>query len=932
LHSGTNEQPYAASEIKGLTMRMRRWLYGLSHFSRLLFRRRELDQELNDEIAYHIEAKTEENIARGMTPEEARRAARLELGGVEQLKEKVRSMRTGAWVETLSQDIRFGLRMLLKSPAFTSIAVLTLALGVGANTAVFSLLKAVVFPSLSVPAPDEIFVFHGIRTPNDRAFLYSQPAFQHLRESRAGQVGDPRIAAHSALAEGELAPYSGGPIQPISSQLVSTDFFSVLGVPASVGRVLDHSDSTVSSGGWPVVLRYGFWQRHFNADPAILGRSQVLNGTLVSIIGVAARNFDGVIPGEAPDLWLPLEAQHDVRYVGPFDSPGDGSHKDLSKPYNQQSALFWLTLIARVPPGQSAPALARWDAAFEPDREMYEKLASPEQKAAAGNAHFLLLPAASNEGLLSATYSRPLLVLMGMVGLLLLIACLNLANLQRMRMLRRSHEFAIRSALGSSRLRLLQQLVAEMIPLGACGGLLSLWIAHVLSSALVRLSSDAPMHLDLPLSLDVYAFCLVLLLIALLVFQIFPARKLLSAEALPAVGLTSARGSIGGSDGGDTILAAQIALCVLLLSLGAMFVQTLRNLNGLNAGVDRSHILTVRFDFYNSKFADAALLALYPRMLDRLRSLPGVRFAVQDMCPPPNCLWNTPVHAAGISGETEAHQDDVGSAYFRAMGIPLVSGREFDDGDRPTTVQAAIVSRTLARRLFGPSQNPVGHRLGFGKAPDDSTYLVVGEVADVRVDDVRRPPPPLIYLPVVQHFPTRGALEVRTVKPASIEITNVRTALRAVDAQLPVSTITPLDEAYEHTFRAQSLLATLTSAFGILAVVLAAIGIYGVHSFRVARRTSEFGVRMALGASNRNVFVMVLGQALRVWAIGGLAGGALALVFSHALHKFFFGVHDYGLESWLVSSLVLGGASFLAAFLPARRASRVDPMVALRYE
>ncbi|HYY72785.1 MAG TPA: ADOP family duplicated permease [Candidatus Bathyarchaeia archaeon] len=915
-------------------MRPEHWLLTIPLRLRSLFRWAQADQELDDELRDHLEQKTEEYVAKGMAHEEARRRARLDLGGVELTKEKCRDARKVNFIENLLQDARFGLRMLWKSRFFTSIAVLTLALGVGANTAVFDLLRAVVFPSLSVPSPNEVFVLYGIRTPNDGAFLYSQPAFERLRESTARQVYGPRIAAHSALAEGEFAVYSGAPVQPVSLQLVSTNFFSVLGVSASAGRVLDRSDGTLSSGGWPVVLRYGFWQEYFNGDLAILGRSQVLNGTLVSIVGVAARNFDGVIPGEAPDLWLPLQAQHDVRYVGPFDSPGDGSHKDLSKPYNQQSTLFWLTLVARVPRGQSAPALARWDAAFEPDREIYERFASPEQKAASGNAHFLLLPAAFNEGLLSATYSKPLLVLMGMVGLLLLIACLNLANLQRTRMLRRSHEFAIRSALGSSRLRLLQQIVAESVPLGLCGGVLSLGIAHVLGSALVRLSSDAPIHLDLRFGLGVYVFCLVLLLVALVVFQILPARRLLFAQALPAGGLTSARGSIGagGSDGGDAMLGAQIALCVLLLSLAAMFVQTLRNLNGLNAGVDRSHILTVRFDFYNSNFGDAALQAIYPQMIERLRSLPGVRLAVQDMCPPPNCLWNTPVHAAGISGETEAHQDDVGSGYFRTMGIPLLGGREFDDGDRPATTQVAIVNRTLARRLFGSNQNPVGHRLGFGKAPDDATYLVVGEIADIRVDDVRRPPPPLIYLPVAQHFPTRGSLEVRTVNRASTEITNVRTALRAVDTQLPISTITPLDEAYAHTFQTQSLLARLTSLFGILAVILAVIGVYGVQSFRVARRTGEFGVRMALGASRRDVFAMVLGQALRVSAIGGLIGGALAVVFSHTLHNLLFNVHDYGLGSWFLSSLILGGASFLAAFWPARRAMGVNPMVALRYE
>ncbi len=915
-------------------MRPLSWPHKLSSWFRLLLRRRELDSALDDELKFHLDSKTEENISKGMTQEEAQRSARIELGGAEQVKERVRSVRTGAWLETLLQDIRFGLRMLWKSPVFTSIAILTLALGVGANTAVFNLLRAVVFPSLSVPLPDEIFVLRGMQTPNDRAFLYSQPAFQRLRESTAAQVDGPRVAAHSALGEGELAAYSGAPVHPVSLQLVSTDFFSVLGVSALAGRVLDRGDDRASSHGWLVVLRHGFWQQHFNADPGILDRSQVLNGTLVSIVGVAARNFDGVIPGDAPDLWLPLEAQHDVRYVGPFDSPGDGSHKDLSKPYNQQSALFWLTLIARVPPGQAASALARWDAAFEPDREIYERFDSPEQKATAGKADFSILPAASNEGALSETYGKPLLVLMGMVGLLLLIACLNLANLQGTRMLRRSHEFAMRSALGASRLRLLQQIVAEIIPLGACGGLLSLGLAHLLGSALVRVSSDRPTHLNLRFGLDVYVFCSVSLLIALILFQILPARKFLFAETLPAVGLTSARGSIGarGSDGGDAMLGAQIALCVLLLSLAAMFVRTLKNLNGLNAGLDWRNILTVRFDFYNSNFGDAALATLYPQMLDSLRSLPGVRFAVQDMCPPPNCLWNTPVHAAGISGETESHQDDVGPGYFRAMGIPLLRGREFNNEDRPTTAEVAIVNRALARRLFGPNQDPVGHRVGFGKAPKDAAYLVVGEIADVLVDDLRRAPPPMIYLPVAQHFPTRGSLEVRTVNRASNTIASVRAALRAVDRQLPISTITPLDEAYAHTFQTQYLLARLTSAFGILAVVLAAIGGYGVQSFRVVRRTSEFGVRMALGASRGDVFAMVLGQALRVSAIGSSAGGVLAVVFSHSLQNLLFEVGDHGIGSWLLSSLILGGVSLLAAFVPARRAMQVDSAVALRHE
>lgn len=913
---------------------MSRVLHKTAMWLKSLFRRREIDRELDDEIAAHVQLMIDEKVANGMTHEEARRVAKLELGGVEQAKEAIKAVRAGMWVEVFVQDLQFGLRTLRKSPGFAVIAVLTLALGVGANGAVFNLLRAVVFPSLPIPSPDEVFVLHGIRTPNDGAFLYSQPAFERLRQSTEGELDGPRMAAHSAVAEGELVADSGGPVKSVSFQLVSTNFFSVLRVSASAGRLLEPSDNRVSRERWPIVLRYGFWRQYYNSDPHVIGRTQVLNGALVSIVGVAAPGFDGVIPGEAPDFWLPLKAQHNVRYVGPFDSPGNGDHKDLSKPYNQQSALFWLTLIARVRPGEAASSLARWDTAFEPDRKMYEQFDSPEQKLTSGNAHFSLVQAASNDGALSKTYSKPLFLLMGIVGLLLLIACLNLANLQRTRMLRRSHEFAIRSALGSSRLRLLQQIAAEIIPLGACAGLASVAIAYLLGPLLVRMSSSVPIHLNLRFGFEVYLFCSLLLLVALVLFEVLPARKLLFSQAQPAAGLASAHRSVGvkGCDGGDAMLGAQIALCVLLLSLATMFVRTVQKLTGLNMGLDQRQILTVRFDFYNSRFRDAELLAIYPRMMERLRSLPGVRFVVQDMCPPPNCLWNTPVHAAGVSGEIESHQDDVGSGYFRAMGIPLLHGREFDDEDQPASVEVAIVNRTLASRLFGPTQAAVGQRVRFGKSPNHATYLIVGETADVRVDDVRRPPPPMIYLPVAQHFPTRGALEVRTVNGAAAESANVRTALRAVDAQLPLSTITPLDEAYAYTFHTESLLATLISTFGILAVALAAIGIYGVESFRVSRRAREFGVRMVLGASRHDILTMVLSEVLWVAVIGAVSGGVVAIVFSLGLHNLLFEVHDNGLGSWVFSSLILCVASVLAAVVPAQRATCIDPAVALRHE
>ena len=837
-------------------------------------------------------------------------------------------------MESILQDVRYAFRTLAKSKGFAAVAVLTLALGIGANTAVFNLLRTVVFPSLPVPSPNEMFVLHGIPTPNDGAFLYSQPAWQHLQESTAGVPGSARLAAHSGLSEANLAARNGDPTERVNLQLVSTNFFSTLGVSASLGRAFNLEDSKQSTNGWPAIVRYAFWQQHFGADPRVLSRSQILNGALVSIIGVASPNFDGVIAGQTADFWLPLEAQHDVRYVGPFDSPGNGSSIDLMKPYNQQSALFWLTFIARVPPGKSLSALAAWNTAFDSDRELYARFAPPTKQATTRSTAFVLLPAGSTESSLSEHYTEPLFVLMGMVGLLLIIAGLNLANLQRTRTVQRGHEFAIRGALGASRARVLQQIALESVPLVVCGGLLSLVVAHFVGQILLRLSSERVIPLNLHFGASLYVFCFALLAATMILFQVLPTRKLLFADVLSASGFRSSRGLVTAENarGADIMLGTQIALCVLLLSVAAMFIRTLTNLSNLNAGLDREHVLTVRFAFFNSDIGDAQLRGIYPQMLDRVRSLPGVRFAAQDMCPPPNCLWNTPIHAAGSTGQIEAHQDDVGAGYFRAMGIQLLRGREFDDEDRPTTAQVAVVNHTLAAKLFGPDEDPVDHRLGFGKAPEDSTYLVVGEIADARVSDLRSDPPPMIYLPVAQHFPTRGSLELRTVSEPSSTIPNVRAALLAVDPHLPIAAMMPLDAAYGRTLETEHLLAKVTSAFGILALLLAAVGLYGVQSFRVARRTSEIGIRIALGASPADVLWLLLRRGLLLTSIGIAAGSVAAIETARLFSGMFFQVKATDPVMFAAVAGVLGMSTLLAIYIPARRAALIDPSQALRQE
>ncbi len=837
--------------------------------------------------------------------------------------------------ESLAQDFAYALRQLRRSPVFSLTVIATLALGVGANAAVFNLLRAVVYPTLPVPAPQEIFVLHGIRTPNDQAWLYSEPAFERLQQASSNRTA---IAAHTYLQEANLAEHNGGETTRATLQLVSTNFFSVLAVTSSLGRTLTAADNNPSPSGWPIVLRYGFWQQHFAADPSVVGRSLALNGTQVVIAGVAPREFYGVIPGEAPDFWLPLAAQHDVRYVGPFDSLGPEAGVSLGEPYRDQAALFWLTLVARVPRGSASAAVAHWDAAFASDRELYAKFASGEKAAESRNSRFTLLPAARSESPFADHYSEPLFVLMGLVALLLLIACLNLANLQRTRVLLRLHEFAIRAALGVSKLRVVQQLLMEGALFAVCGGVASLLVARIADQALLHWSTQDDAALSLHFGSDVYLFCLALLLLAVAFFQIFPARQLIFGGTLPQASLASRRGVLGNEHNRSAhiMLAAQIALCLVLLSLASMFLRTLLNLNTLDAGLDRGHLVTVRFDFHSINYDDAKRAALYPLMTDRILGLPGVRAVALDLCPPPNCLWNTPIHAAAMPDAaqrlSEAHQDNVGPGYFQAMGMSMLRGREFNSGDRPQTVPVAIVNHAFAAKLFGPYETPIGHRFGFGEAPSDSTYLIVGEIADARVGDLRSPAEPMIYLALSQQNPGRGSLEIRTVGAPQTMVAAIQSALRSVDAQLPITEIMPLDAAYARTLTTEQLLARLASAFSLLALSLAAIGIYGVLAFRVARRTGEFGVRMALGATRSDILLLILSQAFRVATAGIVAGILLAAFCAHVLHALLFGIGNAGATSWLASSLVLAAASLLAAYLPARQAARTEPMAALRME
>jgi predicted permease len=899
------------------------------------FRKRNAD--LEREIKSDLELEEEEQRERGLPPEEARHAARRAFGNATLIKEH--TLEQWGWLpfERLCQDFRFAVRQLGKSPGFTITVSCTLALGIGLNAAVFHLLREVISPGLPVPDPQQIErLVTVIPSQGPYSGMFSQPAYERLR--RATQETVP-LAAHSWISDCSVSKTTGSASARAKMQLVSTSFFSVLGVLPSRGRLLVNSDAQPTGGLWPAVLRYGYWQSQFGADPSITGRSILINGIPAVIIGIAPKPFLGVISGQAPDIWLPLEAQPFVRYFLNFDSLGYGSGVNYQAPFTHQDALFWLWLVARVPPAQANAAASAWTSAFQTDLQLFARFASPEDRKSVLAARFELEPAARSESALIEKYSEPMVVLMAMCSLILLISCVNLAGLQRTRLLARSREFAIRLSLGASRRRVVRQLVMESGILAVLGAVSSLIVAAGAGPLLLRWASNGPAPIALDASLDwhVYVFVVGLLLAATLSFGLLPALWSSGKDLASTMKLSGSQSlSWSGGQSGAWMVACQVSLSLILVLLTTAFVGTFLNLNRIDAGLDRQHVLSVHIDFHGGGYDVARLSALYPQMVERARVLPHVRAAALEMCPIPDCGWRISLHAAGYpelsQTSMQGQEDVVGVGYFATLEIPLLRGRDFSDDDRMNAQNVAIVSESFAKKLFG-NEDPIGKRVGFGPAPADATYQIVGEVGDARVNDLRSIPPPLLYLPLSQHLGPIAGFEIGAAGDPRKIAGEVRAALLSLDPGMPLEDIVPLDVLYDRTITAEHLLARLTMAFGAMALVLAAIGLYGVLSFRVTARANEIGVRMAMGAARTAIIRLVIEQAGRILLAGTFPGLILGFVLRRLIKDLLYGVHS---TDWfwtsVVAVLVLLIVGMLAAVQPAIRAASLDPMQALRSE
>ncbi len=890
-------------------MRPERWLKKLTFWMRLVLHRREADRELDDEIAYHVESKTEENIAKGMTPKAARRAARIELGGVEQVKERMRSVRAGAWLDTLLQDIRYGLRMLRKNRGFTAAAILTLALGIGANTAIFSVVDAVLLKSLPFRDASQLVAISETY-PSIPEIGASVADFEDWKEQSNcfTQLAayDPTNFAHTKLLVHN---------EPLDAQgvIVTHDLFPLLGISPMLGRNFLPQEDALGEGA-VVILSNRTWTTDFDANPRILGQSITLNQKPYTVIGVLPPEIR--FPGNA-DLWLPL---------GNLDK--DDRTNRFYHPLFVIGRLKLAVTVSQARAEMSGIA-DRLASAYSQTNHQFGVSVRPLIETYVGGLR---------------TY---LLVLWAAVGLVLLIACANVASLLLTRWSTRQQEMAVRSALGANRLRLIRQSLTESIVLAGLGGLLGLvvaWVSTLWFSTWLGKIFAAPILRVHRIRIDpaVVGMTLLISTISAALFGVLPAIRASRTDLerpLQSGGRASQPAHRQVTH--RVLIAGEVALALIVLITTGLLVRTLRQLLATSPGFRVDHLLTVRISLPGEHYkSDQARIAFYQSLLTRLRALPGVEGAgIIDQTPlvsnSASSLASTRFLVVGApplkpGDYPVANFRQVSPTYFHTMGIPLLTGRTFRADDLTRDEESGmVINRTLEQRFFR-GENPLGREILLGVAAGHLRKIpIIGVVGDTRDLSVDSPPAAEMYF---VGFGQVSTVVVRSVTAPANLTPAIRASVAAVDPSQSIFAVETGEELVDQSIARQRFSATLLALFSALALILAASGIYGVASYAVAQRTHEIGVRMALGAEPKIVLGLVLREEMVAPLIGIAVGVACAMGTTTALSHLLYGVGAKDPVTYGAVCLVLAGAAFLACWIPARRAMRVDPMAALRHE
>jgi predicted permease len=829
---------------------------------------------------------------------------------------------------SLNQDLRFAFRLLRRSPAFTSVAVLSLGLGIGANTAIFTVMDAVLLRNLPVKQPKELVIFgegkaSGITDdfPNGKSELFSQPFYQVVRGQNHAFSDVAAMESMQANGHARIGGASAEP-EPLKIRLVSGNYFAMLGVGASAGRVLTPEDDQ-KRGGHPVaVMSYAFWERRFGRDASVVGRTLTFNDTVYTIIGVAAREFFGTVVGESQDFWIPLSMQAQAQ---PWRT-------DWWRPRDQS-----LWLMGRRKPGVSiTEAQANANVLYQQWlREIAGAAPSPERLQDMRKAKVDLTAAATGFSKLRDRFSGPLEILMAVVGLVLLIACCNIANLLLARAAGRQREIAVRLALGAERRRLVRQLLSESLLLALIGGALGVLIAAWGGQLLVSMVASGPDPLPLDVGPNSHAllFTFGISLLTGLLFGIAPALRMtdVSVGSMLNEGKGAGR-SRSRSRMGQALVAGQVALALFLMVGAGLFIRTLEKMEQIDAGFDKDKVVLARLDRDSIRLKGSALLSVSRVQETRVRALPGVKAASFCWMNFNDGSWNTSVWPEGVERtRANAKSSDgnrVGAQYFEAVGMPIVMGRSFGPQDTRQSKPVTVVNETLARRLY-PEGSALGRHLWLG-----GNVEIVGIVKDAKYSSLREKPRGMFYVYNEQEPNWEGyeSLVVRvTGKPEAL-MSQIRAALRSEDPNLAISEVTTLGEVVDRSLGREKLLAKLAGFFGALALLLASIGLYGVIAYSVARRRNEIGIRMALGARPASVLRMVLGESLGVVAVGLAVGIPAALACGRLVSSQLYGVDTTDPLTIACAATGLLVVALAASFLPARRASLLDPCAALREE
>jgi len=909
------------------------FVYGL----RSLFRKEQVNQELEEELDGFLEMAAEEKMRQGMSQKEALRAVQLERGSVEVSKEIIHSARWESLLETCWQDVRFGMRMLRKSPGFTAVVVLTLALGIGANTAIFSLINAVMLQSIPARNPQELVVLrwsaHGrpqsighssygdCKSTDWTASFASSCSFSYpmLREIREQSNALSGVAAFAGPAQLDLS--GNGPASMVNGELVSGDFFQTLGVGAVAGRTLDLNDEKPGAEA-VAVLSYSYAQTAFGGAATAIGKTIKLNGVPFTIVGVADPRFTRLTPGKSQDLWLSLSQVTALRV--PWGGEG-----------NKSEHRWWLTAVGRVAPGVSLAQAQTATSVLFRNQAIQDSLLK-----ATDDPQIILLPAQKGLSGLRSWAEEPLFLLMGAVAILLLISCANVAGLLLSRAETRRKEIAVRLALGAGRVRIARQLLTEGLLLSfagaAVGIFIAFWGANALASFVVA-NRDSTRYLNATPDVTVLLFTIGVAVLTGILFGLVPALIGTRANLAPVLKENSttvagaiARGRRRISPGGGLVVV-QVALSIVVLAGAGLVVRSLANLKGVNPGFDTSNVLQFGIDpALTGSYKEAEVQTLYGELQRRLNYLPGVVGVSYSSDVLLNGgLWTSDAKIEGRADKSsvEIQMLAVGGDFFNAMRIPVLSGRALNASDMASSHEVAVVNRAFVKK-FMENREPRGLHFG-GDGSSDPQYEIVGVVGDTKYDDLRKDPEPTAFIPL-----KKGGVSfaVRTASNPVALIPAVRRALNELDSNLPMFDVHTQNERIERMLFTERLIAYLASLFGMVALILACIGLYGLLSYEVSRRIKEIGVRTALGAQKGDVLRLVVGQGLALVAIGMVVGVLGSFGVTRFLKSLLYGVQPTDTQTLLgVGSLLLivGG---LACLIPATRATRVDPMVALRYE